>query len=50
MFSSADESLKNETRLQLLWVGSLVALYTIVFTHITCGKACAHLYGEEQSF
>ena len=34
LFSSADESLKDETRLLLLWVGSLVTLYTAVFTYI----------------
>ena len=34
MFRSADESLKDETRLLLLWVGSLVTLHTCVFIHI----------------
>ena len=35
MFSSADESLKDQTRLLLLWIGSLVTLHTFVFTRIT---------------
>ena len=40
IFSSADESLKNKTRLlrlrlRVCWVGSLVTLHTLVFTHIT---------------
>ena len=35
LFSSADESLKDETRLLLLGVSSVGTLYTCVFTHIT---------------
>ena len=35
MFSSADESLKNETHLLLSWFGSLMTLHTFVFVHIT---------------
>ena len=34
LFSSAGESLKDETRLLLLWVGSLMTLYTFLFTCI----------------
>ena len=34
MFSSADESLKDETRLLLPWDGLLVTLRTFVFVHI----------------
>ena len=32
--SSTDESFKDETRLLLLWVGSLVALHTLCSTHL----------------
>ena len=35
LFSSADESLKDETPLLLLGVSSVGTLYTFVFTHIT---------------
>ena len=35
LFSRADESLKDETRLLLLWVGSLLTLHTFVLTRVT---------------
>ena len=44
MFSSTDESLKDETRLLLLWDGSLVALYTFVFIHIAFVVKPAHIF------
>ena len=44
MFSSADESLKEETRLLLIWVGSLVTLHTFVFTHITSVVKPVHIF------
>ena len=42
--SSADESLKDETRLLLLWVGSLLTLHTFVFTHITSMVKPVHTF------
>ena len=40
--------LKDGTRLLLFWVGSLVALYTFVFTQYNiCGEEGAHVYGED---
>ena len=39
LFRSADESLKEETRLLLLWVGSLVTLYTFVCMYV-CMYVC----------
>ena len=44
LFSSADESLKDETRLLLLWVGSLVTLQILVFTHITSVVKPVHIF------
>ena len=46
MFSSADESLKDETHLLLLWDGSLVTLHTLCSSYIF-GEASSHIYGEE---
>ena len=44
LLSSADDSLENETRLLLLWVGSLVTLCTFVFTHITSMVKPVHIF------
>ena len=40
LFSSADESLKDETRLPLLWHGSLVTLHTLCscIYHLWCSQ------------
>ena len=43
-FSSADGSLKDETRLLLLWVGSLVILHTFVFTHLASVVKLMHTF------
>ena len=42
--SSADESLKDETRLLVFRVGSLVTLYTLAFTHITSVVKPVHIF------
>ena len=42
--SSTDESLKDETRLLLLCVGSLVTLHTFMFTHITSVVRPVHIF------
>ena len=42
--SSTDESFKDETRLLLLWVGSLVTPHTFVFTHITSVVKPVHFF------
>ena len=44
LFSSADKSLKDETHLLLLWVGLLVTLYIIVFTHIASVVKPVHIF------
>ena len=44
VYSSADESIKDETRLLLLWVSSLVTLYTFVFTHMTYVVKPVHIF------
>ena len=44
MFSSADESLKDETHLLLFWFGSLVTLHTFVLVHITSVVKPVHIF------
>ena len=46
LFSKADESFKDEVRLLLLCVGSLVTLYTFVFTHIASVVGPVHTFKE----
>ena len=49
--SISNESLKDETRLLLLWHGSLVTLYTFSsYIYTICGEASAHLYREQPSY
>ena len=47
IFNSADESLKDETRLLLFRIGSLVTLHTFVFAHIRFMVKLIH--SKEQS-
>ena len=44
VYTSANESLKDEKHLLLLCVGSLVTLYTFVFTHITTVVEPVHIF------
>ena len=44
LFSGADESVKDKTHLLLLWVGSLAALSTFVFTHVTSVVKPLHIF------
>lgn len=46
--NSTEESLKDETRLRLLWVSLVVTLY--VHPYNICGEASAYHYGKERSF
>ena len=52
LFSSANESLKDEACLLLLWDGLLVTLHTLccVYLYNICGEVSAHLYGDEKLF
>ena len=43
LFSSTDKSLKDKTRLLLLWVGSLVAMHTLILTHTTSAAKPVHI-------
>ena len=42
--SSTDDSFKDEARVLLLWVGSLVTLHTFVFTYITSVVKPVHFF------
>ena len=50
MFSSADESLKDETRLLLLWDGSLVKLYFFSSVYIKKCLLDVIFYQQEIDF
>ena len=50
LFSSADESLKNETHLLLLWAGLLKTLYTFVFTHVMSAGKPVHIFMARSRF